>query len=160
MNALSVIGYKNHFIMINFPEFNELDPYLKNRRMKTRVEVKSYMGQRGFAHFYARNKRDHPDRRGRTVWWEYAFTYHFDKISRENGWDEETVQLWQAYVARDQEEKERLLESASGQWELEVTMRMRKEGQPVRSVANAIGVSERTMYNYLKGWRDAGYEVP
>ncbi len=160
MGALSVIGYKNHFIVINFPEFNELDPYLKNRRIKTRVEVKSYMGQRGFAHFYARVKRDHPDRRGRTVWWEYAFTYHFDKISKENGWDDNTVDLWLAYVTRDQEEKERLLKEDISDWRIGVTMRMREGGQTFKDIARALGMTERNLYRLVKGWRDGGYIVP
>ncbi len=157
MSALSVIGYKNHFIMINFPQFRELDPYLKNHRIKTRIEVKSYMGERGMAIFYARVKKDHPDHRGRTVWWDYAFTYHFDAISKEKGWDKETIRLWKDYLKRDQKEKERLLGGEGLDPRSESIIRLRKKGYTQYQIGDMWGIAQPRVSQIEKELREQGF---
>lgn len=160
VEALSIIGYRNQFFMFNFPDFWELDPYLKNHRCRTRVDVKSYMGHRGIAHFYARVKKPFPDRRGRSVWWKYAFTYHFKRISRQDGWDDEMVRLWEEYVRRDQREKERLLSDDPSDYRVGITMRMRQRGHTFKDISAALGMTDRNLYRLVKGWRKEGFRVP
>lgn len=159
VEALSVIGFRNQFFMFNFPDFWELDPYLKNHRCRTRVDVKSYMGHRGIAHFYARVKKPFPDRRGRSVWWKFAFIYHFDGISEDNGWDNRTVKLWKDYVRKDQKEKERILSEDPSDFRLGITMRMRRGGWTFKDIAAALGMTDRNLYRLVKGWRNDGYPI-
>ncbi len=108
MQALSIIGFRNQFMVFNFPDFWELDPYIKDHRCRTRGFVRTMNAQRGYAQFWASKKAPFKSKRGRSVWWEPAFSYTFTGMDDTPHYD-----LWKDYLRKERAAKTRLLENGT-----------------------------------------------
>ncbi len=155
VRTLSIVGFKKHFFEFNFPDFWELDPYIKDHRCRTRGLVQSFHGERGFAHFWASQKRAFKSKKGRSTWWEPAFNYRFSSFEdRRSDWYEYR-HLWREYVKVEQEAKTSILDDSGIDYREQIIKNLLGKGHPQRVIADAIGLSRPRVSRIIKDMRES-----
>ncbi len=149
MKALSVMGYKHDFISFNFPNFWDLDPYLRDHRCAARILVRSYMGIRGKATLFVARKADFPGIGGRKVWWEEAFDIEFLGF---DSWSEPYGEFWARYEELDQKAKEKILIGDFFDWRQTAYKNGKAAGMTDKEIAKVIGISRRHLYTLKSKW--------
>ncbi len=157
MQALSVIGFRNQFFIFNFPDFWELDPYIKDHRCRTRIYVSSYRGNRGFARIYVAKRYPFRSRSThRSIWWDYSFTHRFSGYDQDDGWSLEDVQFWEEYRTREEKAKIGLIENPINDVDLRVYKNMKADGNTLQKIADTLGKSRRELSRDRSRWKDGG----
>lgn len=96
VKALMMVRARNLFFVMCIPNFRWLDSYVREHRTRTRVEVYTLGGARGWADFY----RPIRDRFKPTTFWKPLYTYRFQQIDSDE---------WREYEKRKLEVVEKAL---------------------------------------------------
>ncbi len=148
MKALSVVGYKHDFISFNFPNFWDLDPYLRDHRCASRILVRSYMGDRGRATCFVARKADFPSASGRKIWWDEAFDIAFTSFDT---WSDPYYEFWARYEKEDRKAKEEILKGEVD-WREKVYENGKELGMTETHLAKVLGISRSQLWNLRKKW--------
>ncbi len=158
VRTLSIVGFKNDFFDFNFPDFWELDPYIKDHRCRTRVLVKSYHGNRGYSYFWVASKRPFKTKKGRSTWWKFAFPYHFDSFEdRRSEWYEYR-HLWREYQRLEREAKTSILDEDGIDWRATVILNTIKGGGTQADAARALGCSQPHIVTLTKKFFETSWK--
>lgn len=144
VQALSVIGFRNQFFVFNFPDFWELDPYIKDHRCRIRVHVRSWKGHRGYSLHYVAKKRPFKSKSTRrSTWWEFGFHYTFASLE-DASWSDEVQDFWRRYREKEVRAKEKILTDEEENPRETYIIRMVLAGHTDRVIADGlpIGISQ------------------
>lgn len=136
VRVMTTIGNHNVFNAWTFPDYHDLDPYLR-KRARTRAYVHTVRGKRGHVTWWVRRRYPWPRPGGSTVWWVRAYSSCFGPFARLGPSEAE---YWAKYEEWDDAEKARIL---AGDGDAEdpvraVARRLREKGWSFRAIGEVV----------------------